>query len=185
MRKASRDTWIAGAFDALQTGGIDALRVESLAARLDMTKGSFYHHFENRRDLHLAMLDVWERKGTSLIIDEVDDTAGSDPTDRLLRLAHRTMASDPVSDSIENSIRAWARTDPVVAEVASRVDDRRIDYATSLLRAVGLPPALARRRAQLFYRVLIGEFMWRSSGGPTATKREIDETVDLLISPRR
>jgi len=40
---------------------------------------------------------------------------------------------------------------------------------------------LARRRAQLLYRVLIGEFVWRSSGGPRVTRAEIDDTVDLLL----
>lgn len=185
MRKASRESWIAGAFEALRTGGIDALRVEPLAVRLGVTKGSFYHHFENRRDLHMAMLDAWEQRGTSEIIAEVDAAADSDPVDMLHRLARRTMAPDPVSDGIENSIRAWARTDSDVAATASRVDTRRVDYAASLLRSAGLAAPVARRRAMLFYRVLIGEFMWRSSGGPTATERELRETVELLLAPHR
>ncbi len=186
VRKASRESWIAGAFEALQTGGIDALRVEPLALQLGVTKGSFYHHFENRRDLHLAMLEAWEQAGTSAIIAAIDQHAEeSTPVERLHRLAERTMVPDHFSDSIENGIRAWARTDPVVAEVAARVDARRVDYAAALLRASGLSPAVARRRAQLFYRVLIGEFMWRSSGGPTATAREIRETVELLVAPGR
>jgi hypothetical protein len=30
--------------------------------------------------------------------------------------------------------------------------------------------------------VLIGEFTWRSSGGPAMSKREIDELVDALVA---
>ncbi len=182
MRKLSRHEWIAGSFDALCDGGIDALRVEPLAKRLGVTKGSFYHHFENRRALHLAMLAEWERLGTLAIIDQV---AGAEvgAEKRLRALAHRTMEIDPISDAIENSIRAWAATDEVVAEAASRVDDQRIAYVVGLLREIGLSPALAKRRARLLYRVLIGEFMWRNAGGPATTAKEIDEVVDLLLKP--
>lgn len=182
MRKLSRSEWIAGSFEALVDGGIDALRVEPLAKRLGVTKGSFYHHFENRRALHLAMLDEWERRGTSEIIDAVEGPVEGAATERLRALAHLTMRIDPASDAIENGIRAWAATDEVVAEAAARVDEQRIGYVVGLLRETGMAPALAKRRARLLYRVLIGEFMWRNAGGPATTKKEIDEVVDLLVT---
>src|SRR6185503_7754202 len=53
------DAWIAAAFDALAKGGIDAVRVEALAKALDITKGSFYWHFADRRALLDAMLEAW------------------------------------------------------------------------------------------------------------------------------
>ncbi len=182
MRKLSRDEWVAGAFEALVDGGIDALRVEPLAKRLGVTKGSFYHHFDNRRALHLALLAGWEAIGTSQIIDGVGEAAVG-PAEQLRVLAHRTMQVDPYSDAIENAIRAWAATDEVVAEAAARVDATRLDYVAGLLRSIGLPAPLARRRSNMLYRILIGEFMWRRAGGPATTKREIDEIVDLLIQP--
>src|SRR3954452_16256300 len=53
------EAWIAAAFDALAEGGIDAVRVEPLAKTLDITKGSFYWHFADRRALFDAMLASW------------------------------------------------------------------------------------------------------------------------------
>lgn len=181
MRKLSRNEWISGAFEALCEGGFDALSVEPLAKRLGVTKGSFYHHFENRRSLHLALLGEWERLGTSQIIDEVSDTA-PDAAARLRALAFQTMRSDPFTDAIETSIRSWAATDAEVSEVVGRVDARRLGFVEQLLRELGMPKGLARRRSMLLYRVLIGEFMWRTSGGPIMSTREIDEFVDLLIT---
>lgn len=169
------------AFQALTEGGIDGLRVEPLAARLGVTKGSFYHHFENRRGLHLAMLAEWERLGTSQIIDEVDG-AQADPAKRLRALAQRTFASDPFTDGIETGIRAWAATDEVVASSVARVDGRRLDYVVGLLRDAGIPKGKAERRARLMYRALIGEFIWRTAGGPASTKRELDEMTELLLN---
>lgn len=181
MRKLSRTEWIAGSFDALSEGGIDALRVEPLAKRLGVTKGSFYHHFENRRSLHLELLGEWERLGTSRIIDDVSHSS-PDAGTRLRMLAHETMKADPFTDSIETAIRSWAGVDDEVSTVVSRVDRRRLSFTEGLLRDVGLPHPLAKRRSLLLYRVLIGEFMWRTSGGPTMSKREIDEFVDQLIA---
>ncbi len=180
MRKLSRSAWIAGSFEALSEGGIDALRVEPLAKRLGVTKGSFYHHFENRRDLRLALLGEWERLGTSRIIDDVSHSS-SDGATRLRMLAHETMKSDPFTDSIETGIRSWAAVDVEVSTVVARVDRRRLGFTEGLFSEVGLSRGLAKRRSLLLYRVLIGEFMWRTSGGPTMSKREIDEFVDQLL----
>ena len=181
MRKLSRREWIAGAFDAFVEGGIEALRVEPLAKRLGVTKGSFYHHFENRRALHVALVDEWERRGTSQIIEQVDQ-ASTDPADRLRALAHRSMKPDAFTDAIETGMRGWAAIDPEVSAAVERVDERRLDFTSSLLREIGVPAGLAKRRTRLFYRVIIGEFTWRSSGGPVMSAREIDEAVDQLIA---
>lgn len=181
MRKLSREEWIYGAFNALAAGGIDALRVEPLAAALGVTKGSFYHHFENRRALHLAMLAEWERLGTEQIIDDVDTTS-TEPRDRLAGLVARAFVADPQVDGIENGIRAWATTDEVAAEACDRVDARRIDYVVDLLRSLGFAKPLATRRARLLYRVMIGDSTWRTAGGPTSSKKEVAELVDLLLA---
>lgn len=181
MRSLSHEAWLAAGFAALAEGGVDALRVEPLAEHLGVTKGSFYHHFANRRALHVAMLDAWERRGTSDIIDDID-AVGSTPAERLRHLAHRTMQLGPTNDAIENAIRAWAATDDVAAAAIARVDERRLTYTAALLREAGMNPAQARRRARLLYRILIGEFVWRSSGGPAATRADIDDAVDLILA---
>ena len=180
QQRRSKNEWVHGAFAALCDGGIDVVRVEPLARSLGVTKGSFYHHFENRRALHLAMLAEWERLGTSMIIDEVDTTA-SDPADRLRVLMFNTYGSDEVGDAIEAAIRAWAASDEVAAEAVRRVDDRRVGYVASLLVAAGFESRKAQRRSRLMYRHLIGEFIWRTSGGPSSSKRELDEMADLLL----
>ena len=177
----SRSGWIDAAFSALASGGIEALRVEPLAAALGVTKGSFYHHFANRRALHLAMLEAWEHHGTTQIIDDVDATH-EPASERLRRLAYRTMHADQTADAIENAIRAWAASDDEVAAATTRVDARRLAYAEGLLRECGLTVAQSRRRARLLYRVLIGEFTWRASGGPAATRADIDDAVDLILA---
>ena len=183
VSRRTRDEWIAVAFEALLAGGIESLRVEPLARQLGVTKGSFYHHFENRRALHLAVLEEWERLGTLAIIEQVE-AAADGPIDQLRALIAATFAPDPFNDRSESAVRSWAMTDPTAAEAAARVDDQRVRFVARLLVGAGLQRQLALRRAKLLYRVLIGEFTWRSSGGPESTRRELDELTDLVLSGR-
>ena len=55
-----REQWAEAALGAIATGGIKAVAVEPLAARLGVTKGSFYWHFADRRALIDAALERWE-----------------------------------------------------------------------------------------------------------------------------
>ncbi len=168
-------------FEALCEGGAEVIRVEPLAKRLGVTKGSFYHHFSTRRDLQMALLQAWEQRGTDEIIEHVQGSAQL-PEDRLRSLAYQTFAVQANADAIEAAIRAWANTDNEVAETATRVDQRRLDYVAKLLVAHGMAAEVAQRRAKLLYRTLIGEYIWRSGGGPTSTREEIDELIDLLLN---
>ena len=151
--RLGREHWVEAAMAALTDGGIDAVRVETVAKQLGVTKGSFYHHFENRRVLHLAMLETWEQLGTHAIIDLVEQE--QTPESRLRNLVQVTIDTDPESDAAEAAIRSWAATDPVAAEVAERVDHRRIEYVVGLLVDYGMERRQAQRRANLLYLSLI------------------------------
>ncbi len=182
MSQKSQQDWVNGAVLALGDGGIDAVRVEPLAKTLGVSKGSFYHHFANRRALLLALLDQWEHLGTSAIIDETERTS-DDPAGQLATLVRISCSPDLLGDAVETSIRAWAGSDEIAREVVTRVDQRRLDYVTTLLCSAGMKRPLAKRRAAMFYRVLIGDTTWRAAGGPNHTKRELDDLTALLLSP--
>lgn len=176
----SRGTWTDAALAALAEGGVDAIRVETLAKKIGVTKGSFYWHFDDRRDLRGAVLDRWEELATSRIIEQVESLEGGDPTKRLRALAGAVFGADLVAARIETALRSWAGIDGSAAQAVERVDARRIDYVARLLRSLGCSPARARRRARLLYRMLIGDFLWRSTGGPGCTPADLDDLVDLL-----
>src|ERR1041384_2079737 len=60
-RSLNAADWVRAAMEAIVQGGIAAVAVEPLALRLGTTKGSFYHHFENREALIVAALEEGER----------------------------------------------------------------------------------------------------------------------------
>ena len=68
----SRASWITAALEVLASEGIGRVRVEPLAKKLGVTKGSFYWHFDDRPALHAAMLAQWQETQTLGIIAMVE-----------------------------------------------------------------------------------------------------------------
>ncbi len=151
-----RDAWVVAATDVLAEEGIAGLRVEVLAKRLKVTKGSFYWHFQDRRDLLMAVLQTW-RDGR--IRDIVKQTR-ADPGRELEQIYY---VIDIYSTSrsrrgamIELAVRDWARRDPEAAAIVAEVDDIRLRCARDLFLACGVPMEEASSRCMLLYAYVFG-----------------------------
>ena len=152
------DDWVEAAMDALAEGGIDAVRVDPLAKRLGVTRGSFYWHFKDRSALHQAMLRKW-REGASYNLAPRIERESVTPGERLKRLLALPHSGPRAARgaAIEVAIRLWARRDRGAAKVVRHIDRVRIDYFESLFAQHGLPKAKARQRAYVFYATLMAE----------------------------
>src|SRR5260221_12707598 len=84
-RRLTRDDWITAALAAIADGGLAAVGVEPLAARLGATKGSFYWHFKNRDALLEAAIRRWEKETTTDVVAEIT-TAHAAPASQSRRL---------------------------------------------------------------------------------------------------
>jgi len=151
-----RDAWVVAATDVLAEEGIAGLRVEVLAKRLKVTKGSFYWHFQDRRDLLMAVLQTW-RDGR--IRDIVKQTR-ADPGRELEQIYY---VIDIYSTSrsrrgamIELAVRDWARRDPEAAAIVAEVDDIRLRCARDLFLACDVPMEEASSRCMLLYAYVFG-----------------------------
>ena len=182
MATVSKEDWVRAGLRALRDGGIESVRVEPTADSLGVTKGSFYWHFENRQAWLDAMLTDWERVGTDQIIELVN-AAADDPKKRLRTLMGAATVSDQTGDAIEARLRAWASTDAVAAAAIGRIDARRVEFVVDLLEEIGIPRHQAELRSGALYRILIGEYTWRTSGGPTGDRALLDEIVDMVTQP--
>ena len=157
-RTLSALDWITAAFQALATGGVQAIRAERLARALGVSKGSFYWHFADVPALHAAMLAHWETLATDQIITDTD-AGGGDGQARLVRLVDIVTSelSDPYGGlATEAALRDWARHDLGVAASLLRVDGRRLAYVAALFGLAGLDGVAAARAARLYYTALIG-----------------------------
>lgn len=130
ITRTPRNSWIEQGLRALAAGGPDAVRIESLARALGVTKGGFYGHFADRGALLDAMLDTWERESVHDVRTRVE-AEGGDVREKIRRAGQLTFSDDRLLP-IDLAVRDWARRDEAVAERLRRVDNRRMEYAREL-----------------------------------------------------
>ena len=150
--------WVEAAFDLLAEGGVDAVRVDPLAKRLGVTRGSFYWHFKDREALHKAMLKQWRKVATYQVGDRIEREV-PDAGERLRRTLALPYSGAKAkrAAAIEMAIRFWARRDEEAAQAVQLIDHQRLLYYASLFAERGHAPDDARKRAYLFYAALMSE----------------------------
>jgi AcrR family transcriptional regulator len=156
LTRTPRGSWIDEGLRALADGGPDAVRIETLAKALGVTKGGFYWHFDDRRALLEEMLDTWERVSVDEVIERVEG-GGGDARTKLRRLFALASAGEgPELLRIDLAVRDWARRDQTVAERLRRIDNRRMDYMRSLFGAFCPDEDDVEARCMLAFSVWIG-----------------------------
>ena len=137
--RTPREDWVAAALAALASGGPAAVRVESLAQSLGVSKGGFYWHFKDRAALLEDVLAAWEERMVDEVIAQVDgaqvDGSQVDARTRLRRLFDLA-ATRADFLGVELAVRDWARREHDVAARLRRVDDRRVAYLRSLFSEI-------------------------------------------------
>ncbi|MEC5397467.1 TetR/AcrR family transcriptional regulator [Uliginosibacterium sp. H1] len=155
-RSLDRDAWVRLAVDILAEEGLAGLRVEALAKRLGVTKGSFYWHFKDRQALLDAVLEEWR---TGRIQDcERQAQVSPDRAAEQLRHVMDTYAINPNRKGvmIELAVRDWARRDAAAASAVEQVDEARRNNAAQLFRTAGFADEEAEMRALLLYTHAFG-----------------------------
>lgn len=159
------ESWIAAALELMAQEGIDGVRVELLARRLGVTKGSFYWHFKDRAALHAAILDHWRRQATLEVFDRLADEGPPQARYASFMRASPSMGgcSQEALD-VELAIRLWARRDERARAALEEIDELRIRYIAKLMADCGAPPGEARVRAMLAYAYKRAEGGLRDDG---------------------
>lgn len=127
--------------------GGGGFRIDQVAQSLGVTRGSFYWHFEGRRDFVHALAKFWRDKYTNAIIDELkaSDISGEETLRALI-----AGIFDQGLGSYDFVVRAWARDEPDAREIVREVDRIRFDFAKNLFGQIGLNEPEACTRAWVF-----------------------------------
>jgi AcrR family transcriptional regulator len=171
LAQTPRRRWIDAGLEALAAGGPDAVRIESLARSLGVTKGGFYGYFDDRPALLDEMLDAWERIGVDDVIERVEG-GGGDAKAKLGRLSALAGARRGEQLKVDLAVRDWARHDRRVTRRLRRVDNRRMDYLRSLFGGFGLDEDEVEVRCLLFYSLWIGSH-FIAADHPARTRAEV------------
>ncbi|MEV4165448.1 TetR/AcrR family transcriptional regulator [Nonomuraea dietziae] len=180
MGRLTADDWAKAALDALVEGGLAAVAVEPVAARLGVSKGSFYWHFANRRALVAAALALWESRTEQVIADlEMIEEPGA----RMRTLLELAFA-DPADAAISFRLIS-AADDPFVAGVARRVSTRRLEVMQAALEELGQPAPTARDRVVAGYSSYLGIAALTRIGVVEAAPRDVvaQALAELGVDP--
>lgn len=177
--RTPRSSWIEEGLRALAAGGPDAVRIETLAQTLGVTRGGFYWHFDDRRALLDEMLDTWERRSTDEVLERVE-SEGGDPRDKIRRAGALTFSEELLP--IDLAVRDWSRRDPAVAKRLRRVDNRRIDYLRSLFGAFCSDEDDVEARAMLAFSLAIGNHFIAADHDPRSRAAVLELALRRLLA---
>ena len=177
IERQSKKSWLDAALQALASGGVDKVRVESLAKNLGVTKGSFYWHFKDREQFLDELLSFWAEQSTQTVIANPNY-----PTDSKERV--RAVAEDIVRRDLgkmDPHIRSWTQYDKRRGKVVAKIDKMRFEFLRALFLAAGFSITGASLRAQSLYRYVLGEqfISVRESMGQRVQRMQAH--VDLLL----
>lgn len=180
--KLGKEDWIKAAFHTLSESGVAAVRVEVLAKRLGVTKGSFYWHFKNRQALLIELLEKW--RSEQRVMNRVDVMGGT-AKDKLLNLLDSVPRETPrySAGATELAVRSWARNDELAASTIAEVDAQRIDWVKSYFEDLGYEPKIAESRAFLTYGYIMVQGIFSLENMPHILANIHDDVLELLFSP--
>ncbi len=181
--RTPRGAWVDAALKALATGGPESIRVEALAARLGVSKGGFYWHFEDRAALLEEMLDSWEQSVVGDVIAQVEDEPG-DPRAKLQHLF--ALASTVVGLlPVELALRDWSRRDADVAARLHRVDNRRMEYLRSLFGPICADEDDVEARSILAFSLFVGSAFIAADHPGRSRSQVLQLATDRLLAGSR
>ena len=150
-KQTTPNEWVQAALDEIEHQGVDGLKVEKVARRLGVSKGGFYHHFADRRELLGAALELWQQRFVVELTARLD--AIEDPAQRL----HATLEQALVE--LEPTVIVRLHTaveEPLVAEALAKATRTRLKLLTRTFEQLGMKRTEAGHRALTAYGVYLG-----------------------------
>lgn len=153
----TRENYFTAAMELLATKGAGKLKIAPLCGALGVTTGSFYGYFGSFDGFVADFLKYWEETQTERLVQMAN--VSTEPAERVRRLK-KFGAGLP--HEAEAAIRSWAHTNPAVAEMQKRVDERRQEALSEVFAPIVDSKREANKLAVIGMTMLIGLQQWRS-----------------------
>jgi AcrR family transcriptional regulator len=173
--RLSKSDWIDHGLDTLTRAGPRALKVAPMAAKLKVSRGSFYWHFRDIGDFRDALLAAWQERLTDRVIRDLDARQGE--RGLLRRLLRGAFSSER---QLDRAMRVWAAEDRGVAAAVAAVDARRVARIAGLLADAGVARERARHRAAFLYWAFLGQVTVREARVAALPDSALDDIAALF-----
>jgi AcrR family transcriptional regulator len=160
--RGSAEIWLNAAYDALIETGVDGVKIQPLAKRLNLSRTSFYWFFKDRKELLGALLDLWREKNTGNLIKQAEAYAET-VSEAMLNIIDCWLKPDLFDARLEFAVRSWSvQSSDVMAEI-EKADQQRLDALAKLFTRFGQDARMADVRARTIYLVQIGYISMQSN----------------------
>ncbi|GMX62969.1 TetR/AcrR family transcriptional regulator [Paenibacillus elgii] len=171
------DDWIRAGLETLSQSGIASVKIEAIARKLKISKGSFYHYFRDRADLLEAMLFYWEEHLTREVIGQMENS-GLSAKEQFQALVYQSFSH---TTKLQSAILAWANQDEQIGKRVKAIEQERLRYIAKLFNEMGFDPADSATRAEISYFTFLG-WIDRSSRDPALKSTQLADAFINLIT---
>lgn len=178
--RVSKTDWLNAALDVLRESGIEAVRVERLADKLNVSKSGFYYHFNGRADLSAALLEHWKQLD-AVPMSQMRNWGGASPVDVLQKVVETVSLYD--LSGLDMAIRNWAATDPDVKKVYRKEAKQRVAHIRRIFESMGFVGDDLEMRVHTFVGYTTTERLVFSDMKPRERARLWKLRMELLTQP--
>lgn len=176
MTQVNKEDWLLAGLNQLRELGPAGISGEKLARRLDMTRGSFYHHFQNMDDYILQLMDEWQRTYTLALFEKAH--AGN-PAQEMALLMETAWNTDT---DLEVAIRQWGFTNVLVQSRIEQIDHIRLNHISNLYSVLINDADKGRKFGTIAYYGLLGALHASPRPSKNALRDLIVEIQSLLLT---
>lgn len=174
----TKSDWLQAAIEELSLHGIEGVKVLPLSAKLGVSRGSFYWHFQDREELLRSLLAFWEEELTDSVIEQ-SNAMGGTPRQQVEEVLTNVLVNR--RNRYDTAVAAWGMSDQHAAKRYARVLRKRLKFLTSILGRAGIN----REDAEFRTRMLLGylQFTEISQGRRSAAQqvRDVDRCSEMLF----
>ena len=134
----TRERLVSAAADLFNQAGFHGTDSNRIAKEAGYSTGTFYKHFQDKREIFLAVYDAWVTSEWEAIAAEL--SLGGTPQELARRVVERSIEFHAKWRGLRASLMELVFTDPEVRRSYRRQRRRQLDLIPQLRQRFGLPP---------------------------------------------
>jgi AcrR family transcriptional regulator len=177
--RGSADGWLQVAYDVLLDSGVDAVKIQPLAQRLNLSRTSFYWFFKDRQALLAGLVARWRDKNTTNLIRQSEAYAET-VAEAMLNVFDCWLDTALFDSQFEFAVRSWALQSTEIAEEVKLADRLRLDAMKRMFVRFGHKQTSADVRARSMYLTQIGYISMQQTEDLAQRLARIPDYVEIF-----
>ncbi|AFL51185.1 AcrR family transcriptional regulator [Sinorhizobium fredii] len=177
--RGSADVWLGAAYESLLEAGVEAVKIQPLAKKLNLSRTSFYWFFKDREELLDALVSRWREKNTGNLVKQAEAYAET-VAEAMLNVFDCWLDGGLFDSQFEFAVRSWALQSPETLKEVQNADHQRLDALSRMFLRFGYDVAHADVRARTIYLVQIGYITMQTREDISVRMKRIPEYVEIF-----